>query len=114
MRVHSLRSLVLVPALALSPAAPAAEGSVTIASPRDGAKLDARGPHTVSYEVAPGPGGHHVHLYVDGKEIAILRRLKGSHVLKTLAPGHREICVKVVSNAHAPIGVEKCIRVTVE
>lgn len=100
--------------LGLISAAYAQTGSVKILSPADGAKLDAFEQNHVRYEVVPGPKADHVHLYVDGKETAILRELKGSHALETLAPGKHELCVKVVNKAHVPIGVEQCITAQVE
>lgn len=59
----------------------AAEGSVKIHAPADGATLDAMEQNKLDYEVTPGPDGDHVHLYVDGAEVAILRQLKGSYTL---------------------------------
>jgi hypothetical protein len=100
--------------LCLAFAAYAQTGSVKILSPADGAKLDAFNRNHISYEVIPGPGADHVHLYVDGKETAILRQLKGSYALETLSPGTHELCVKVVNKAHVPSGVEQCIKVEVE
>jgi len=98
----------------VAPASFAAEGSVTITSPAEGAKLDAMAQNKIVYEVMPGARGDHVHLYVDGKEVAVLRALKGSRTLDTLAPGDRTLCIKVVNKAHTPIGVEKCVKVRVE
>ena len=95
-------------------AAVAAEGSVTIHSPLEGATLDVMEQNKVDYEVVPGPGGDHVHLYVDGEEVAILRQLKGSYTLENLASGQHDLCVKVVNKNHTPIGVEKCVAVTVQ
>lgn len=92
----------------------AQDASVKITSPANGAKLDAMAQNKVSYEVVPGPKGDHVHLYVDNKEAAILRQLKGSYTLETLASGKHDICVKVVNKGHTPIGVEQCIKVTAE
>ena len=105
-----------VPLFALAFALPgfADEGSVTISAPADGAKLQATADNRVSYEIMPGPKGDHSHLYVDGKEIAVLRELKGSAPLKALAAGPHEVCVKVVNKNHTPIGVEKCVKVMVE
>ncbi len=68
----------------------------------------------ISYEVIPGPKGDHTHLYLDSKEVAVLRQLKGSHTFETLAEGNHDICIKVVNKNHTPIGVEKCIKVKVE
>lgn len=95
-------------------AASAEEATVTILEPADNARLDATSKNRIVYEVTPGPKGDHTHLYVDGKELAVLRQLKGTHVLEALAPGNRELCIKVVNKSHTPIGVEKCIKVKVE
>ena len=100
--------------LACTQAGFAADASVKITSPADGAKLDAMAQNKLVYEVIPGPKGDHIHLYVDGKEAAILRELKGSYALETLAPGKHDICVKVVNKGHTPIGVEQCIKVIAE
>lgn len=90
------------------------QGKVEIASPTEGATLDALDENRLVYEVVPGPRGDHVHVYVDGQEVGIIRKLKGSYLLETLTPGNRNLCVKVVNKAHVPIGVEKCVRVTVK
>jgi len=90
------------------------QGKVTITSPADGATLDALDENRLVYDVDPGPRGDHVHVYVDSKEVGILRKLKGSYLLESLDSGKRKLCVKVVNKAHVPIGVEKCIQVTVK
>jgi len=51
---------------------------------------------------------------LDGKEVAILRKLKGSHSLGILPPGERAVCIKIVNRAHVPIGIEQCIRLNVK
>lgn len=94
--------------------AAAAESYVKITAPLDGAKLDAMTLTKLVYEAVPGPTGDHVHVYVGGKEVGILRKLKGSYALDTLPAGHQRICVKVVNKAHVPTGVEQCVEVTVE
>lgn len=91
-----------------------AQGKVRITSPADGATLDAMEENRLVYDVKPGPRGDHVHLYVDDKEVAILRKLKGSYPLETLSSGKRRLCIKVVNKAHVPIGIEECIQVTVK
>ena len=112
---HSLIYFILgAVSLACAQAGFAADASVKITSPADGAKLDAMAQNKLVYEAIPGPKGDHMHLYVDGKEAAILRQLKGSYALETLAPGKHDICVKVVNKGHTPIGVEQCIKVTAE
>ncbi|TAL89066.1 MAG: hypothetical protein EPN62_11405 [Candidimonas sp.] len=87
---------------------------VKVISPVEGAKLDAMEQTKLVYEAGRGPNGDHVHVYVDGKEVGILRQLTGRYTLETLASGTRDICVKVVNKAHVPIGVEQCVKVTVE
>jgi hypothetical protein len=96
------------------PATGLAEGKVTITSPAAGATLDAMDENKLVYEVDPGPRGDHVHVYVDDKEVGILRQLKGSYTLETLSSGKRDICVKVVNKAHVPVGVEQCVQVSVK
>jgi hypothetical protein len=89
-------------------------GAVTIVSPADNATLDALAENRISYDVTPGSRGDHTHLYVDGKEVAVLRQLKGSHALSSLDPGAHELCIKVVNKNHTPIGIERCVKVKVE
>jgi oxalate decarboxylase/phosphoglucose isomerase-like protein (cupin superfamily) len=89
------------------------QGKVTITSPAAGTSLDAMDDNKLVYEVDPGPRGDHVHVYVDEKEVGILRKLKGSYTLETLSSGKRNICVKVVNKAHVPIGIEQCVQVMV-
>jgi len=96
------------------PTASLGQGEVLITAPADGATLDPLDENRLVYEVNPGPRGDHAHLYVDNKEVAILRKLKGSHLLETLSSGKRSLCVKVVNKAHVPIGIGQCIQVTVK
>ena len=90
------------------------DASVTISSPADGAKLSRTAQTKINYEVMPGPKGDHTHLYVDDKQAAVLRQLKGSHTLEELAPGKHEICIRIVTRGHTPIGVQQCVKVSVE
>lgn len=96
------------------PAAHAADASVTITHPTDGQTLDVMDQNNIAYDVVPGPKGDHVHVYVDDKEVGILRQLKGSYTFESLPEGEHDICIKVVNKAHVPIGVEQCVSVTVE
>ncbi|MDD5300713.1 MAG: hypothetical protein PHD65_09495 [Gallionella sp.] len=101
-------------ALADEYASLADDASAAISSPVDGAKLSRTEQTKIDYEVMPGSKGDHSHLYVDDKQAAVLRPLKGSHTLASLAPGKHEICIKVVNKGHTPIGVQQCIKVSVE
>lgn len=112
-RNHILATLALGFFLAF-PATGLAQGKVLITSPADGAILDAMDENHLVYEVDPGPRGDHVHVYVDNREIGILRKLKGSYLLESLSSGARNLCVKVVNKAHVPVGIEQCVKVTVK
>ncbi len=111
-RKHLLAAAI-ISLFAVSSSMALAQGSVKIQSPANGATLDALDENRLVYEVEPGPKGDHVHVYVDNKEVGILRKLKGSYLLESMAAGKRNICVKVVNKAHVPIGVEQCVQVTV-
>jgi hypothetical protein len=113
MRPSSIYPLLGAALLACSQASVAENAAVKITSPTDGARLDAMAENKVIYEVIPGPSGDHTHLYVDKKEVAVLRQLRGSHALGTLSPGQHDICIKVVNKGHTPIGVEQCVKVSV-
>lgn len=105
----ALAALMLAPVPGLAQS----KGKVVITSPANGATLDAMDENRLVYDVEPGPRGDHVHVYVDNKEVGILRQLKGSYLFESLASGKRDICVKVVNKAHVPVGTEKCVQVTV-
>jgi hypothetical protein len=112
--MRSLSILLLVLASISAPLAMAAESKIEISSPVDGAKLDAMAQNKLVYNVTLGPGGDHLHVYVDGAEAALLREMKGSFTMETLAPGNHELCLKIVNKNHTPIGVEKCVKVKAE
>lgn len=112
-RKHFLATLALGLFLAI-PSISFGQGKVLITSPADGATLDALDENRLVYAVDPGPRGDHVHVYVDNREIGILRKLKGSYLLESLSSGARNLCVKVVNKAHVPVGIEQCVKVTVK
>lgn len=96
------------------PCTHAADGSVVIEAPAEGATLKSKEKNHLVYAVNRGRKGDHVHVYVDGKEVATLHRTKGAYLLKDLDAGPREICIKVVNKGHTPIGLARCTKVTVE
>jgi hypothetical protein len=112
--MRNLSILVFILASISAPLAMAAESKIEISSPADGAKLDAMVQNKLVYNVTLGPGGDHVHVYVDDAQVALLREMKGSYTMETLAPGNHEICIKIVNKNHTPIGVDRCIKVKVE
>lgn len=113
MKINHFPALAAIWLLALIPSISLAQGSVTIKSPVEGATLDALDENRMVYEFSPGPRGDHVHVYIDNKEVALLRQRKGSYLLETLSTGKHDLCIKVVNKAHVPIGIGKCVQVTV-
>lgn len=105
-----------VPALFLSLlfASPAFadSGKVTISSPADGAVVSPHDDVSVSYEAVLGTDGDHLHLYLDGKRIDVIRPLKGTASVGMLAPGKHHICLAVNTKSHVPTGAEGCVDVT--
>src|SRR3972149_5562759 len=75
--MQDLPMLLLMLASLSGPAAMATEAKVDITLPADGAKLDAKAQNKIVYDVTLGGEGDHIHVYVDGKQVALLRQMKG-------------------------------------
>jgi hypothetical protein len=90
----------------------AAEGSIAINSPSNGAIVSAQYKVPVNYEATLGSNGDHLHLYVDGKRVDVLRQIKGSAEFDASPAGKHHICMTENMKSHAPTGVEKCVDVT--
>ena len=112
--MHYLCLPLILFAIFTAPIAMAADSKIEISAPADGAILDAMEQNKIEYNVTLGNGADHIHVYVDGKETALLRQMKGSYTMETLSLGSHEICIKIVNKNHTPIGVERCIKVEVE
>lgn len=92
----------------------AAEGSITISSPANGALVSATTKVPVNYEAMLSSKGDHLHLYVDDKRIDVLRQLKGSAELDVLKPGKHKICLTENTRWHMSTGLETCVEVTAQ
>ncbi len=101
-------------ALSWSQASVANDGSITINSPSNNATVSAQSKVAVNYEATLGSNGDHLHLYVDGKRVDVLRQIKGSTELDTLPVGKHHVCMTVNMKSHAPTGVETCVDVTAQ
>lgn len=110
--IRRLSNIILTLGIAFGGAPVLADANVKITSPADGGKVKTNEPVNVIYDITPGPGGDHAHIYVNDKEAGILRKLKSSFSLDPLPPGTHTVCVKVVNRGHSPIGQESCIKVT--
>lgn len=112
--MQDLPIILLMIASLSGPAALAAEAKVDITSPENFAKLDAGIQNKIDYDVTLGGKGDHIHVYVDGKQTALLRKMKGSFLLDPLTQDKHEICIKIVNKNHTPIGVERCVKVVAQ
>lgn len=87
----------------------AAGGNITITSPMNGAQVSPHDQVELNYEAVLGPDGDHLHLYVDGKRIDVIRPVKGMATVGMLPPGNHHVCLEVNTKAHVPTGVERCV-----
>lgn len=90
----------------------AAESKVTISSPANGAMVSKNAKVELNYEAMPGSDGDHLHLYLDGKRIDVIRPMKGTADVGMLEPGKHHICMTVNTRGHVPTGAEACLDVT--
>jgi len=88
-------------------------GAVEIFSPQPGATLPGQQPVVLEYAVEPGPRGDHIHVYINDREVSVVRQLKGEYSLGQLHPGDYTLAIKVVNAAHVPIGIESSVKVVV-
>lgn len=91
-----------------------ADPDLKIFTPKDGDVIKQGQSIPVKYAIKPWPRGDHSHIYVNHKEAGILRRKKATFTLDPLPAGEHSICLKVVNRAHAPIGQDTCLKVTVQ
>jgi hypothetical protein len=92
----------------------AADGKITISFPAHGAMINAKDKLPINYDAVLGPGGDHLHLYVDGARIDVLRQLTGSTEVGPLTPGIHHICLAENTKWHMATGPEDCIEVTAQ
>ena len=90
----------------------AADGKVTISAPANGAMVNTSEIVMVTYDAILGDTGDHLHLYLDGKRIDVLRPIKGSAEVGMLSPGNHRVCLEINTKSHVSTGVESCIDLT--
>lgn len=112
--MRNLSMLVFVFTSVFASLAMAGESKIVINSPVNGAKLDSEEQNKLDYNVTLAGEGDHIHVYVDGNQKALLREMKGSYKLESLAHGSHEICIKIVNKNHTPTGVNRCVKVSVQ
>lgn len=109
-----LRSCV-VGALLLAPPVFAADGSISILSPKDGATVMGSAQNALEFNLKQSPQGHHLHVYVDDNKPIIVRQVTGCPCkveLPALSPGQHTVVVKEATAGHAPTGVEATVHFT--
>ena len=89
--------------------------SVKILSPAGNERLDAGEEYPLSYEVTPGPGGDHFHVWVDGQRGPGIHDSKGVYTLpKFSTVGEHDVTIKVVDKGHIPTGPQKSIKLNAQ
>ncbi len=112
MNIKTLAFPFLLLALAFGQAFAVTDGKITISSPANGAMVSAKDMVPIVYDATLGSNGDHLHLYVDGNRVDVLRQLKGSTQIDAMAAGKHHICLTENMKSHAPTGVESCVDVT--
>jgi len=85
--------------------------SIKILSPEDHSELDANESYPLNYEVIPGTGSDHFHVWVDDNRSKGIHETKGTYNLPKLSPGEHKITIKLVDKDHVPTGPKKSIQV---
>jgi hypothetical protein len=88
--------------------------SIKIAAPADNERIEAGEAYQLVYEVIPGPGGDHFHVWVDDKRGPGVHETKGTYTLPKLSPGEHVITIKVVDKGHIPTGPQKSIKLSAQ
>lgn len=110
-------SSLVIPTTAALAAEVAADGSITISSPADGAILQSATGNKVDFDVHLSPKGNHVHIYVDNQKPIVYQdvsRCPCSVDLPNLTSGKHTIAVKEATSSHALTGIEGMVTVTVK
>jgi hypothetical protein len=88
------------------------ETIIDIITPLDGAKLNARVPNPLDYNVTLAGDDDHIFVYIDGVKTQKLRRMQGSYTLEFIPLGKHEICIKVAYKDDMLTGQQRCITAT--
>ena len=95
----------------------AAEGSITILEPKNGAELASGSDNKLKYDVKLSSSGSHLHVYVDDQPPIIVRKVKMcpcSVELPKLGAGKHKIMIKESTSGHSLTSVENSVTVSVK
>ena len=109
--MKSTRILLLVAVFSLQAVlAIAEEARIKIVSPADNERIEVGEEYQLVYEVTPGPGGDHFHVWVDGQRGPGVHDSKGVYTLPKFRFGEHDITIKVVDKGHVPTGPQQSIK----
>jgi hypothetical protein len=100
-----------------NPVLAADAGSITITSPANGAMLASGSGNKLDFSIHLGPGGNHVHIYVDDQspiEFRDVSHCPCSIDLPSLSPGKHMIVIKEATSSHALTGLQASVTATVK
>jgi len=113
--MKSISILFLLAAFSLQAAVTSAEmASIKIVSPAENQRIEAGEEYQLVYEVTPGPGGDHFHVWVDGQRGPGVHDSKGVYTLPRLIFGVHDVTLMVVDKAHIPTGSQKSIKLNAQ
>jgi hypothetical protein len=113
--MKSISILFLLAAFSLQAVlASADEASIKIVSPAENQRIAVGEEYQLVYEVTPGPGGDHFHVWVDGQRGPGVHDSKGVYTLPRLIFGVHDVTLKVVDKAHIPTGPQKSIKLNAQ
>ena len=110
------RILLFLAAFSLQAAVASAENArISIVSPADNERVERGEEYQLVYEVTPGPGGDHFHVWVDGQRGPGIHDSKGVYTLpKFSTVGEHDVTIKVVDKGHIPTGPQKSIKLNAQ
>src|SRR5947209_4293197 len=114
--MKSISILFLLAAFSLQAAVASAEmASIKIVSPAESQRIEVGEESRLVYEVTPGPGGDHFHVWVDGQRGPGVHDSKGVYTLpKFSTVGEHDVTIKVVDKGHTPTGPQKSIKLNAQ
>jgi len=109
--MKSISILFLLAAFSLQAAVASAEmASIKIVSPAESQRIEVGEESRLVYEVTPGPGGDHFHVWVDGQRGPGVHDSKGVYTLPKFRFGEHDVTIKVVDKGHVPTGPQQSIK----
>src|SRR2546428_12882355 len=88
---------------------------IIFVSPADNERVERGEEYQLVYEMTPGSGGDHFHVWVDGQRGPGIHDAKGAYTLpKFSTVGEHDVTIKVVDKGHIPTGPQKSIKLNAQ